>query len=81
MLFQNALNAIGERHLAHGTTVACAMQLNGDNALFVNVDQLNVAAVGLKRRANKIEHAADLVFIDSHSKLLTSDVLVCAIVS
>ena len=55
-LFQNALYAMGQRHLRHGATLAGALKLDGNHAFFVYVYQLNIAAISLEGGANELEH-------------------------
>ena len=49
---------MSERHLGHGAALASALKLNGNYAFFVNVYQLNVAAVCLEGGANELEHCS-----------------------
>ena len=39
---------MSERHLRHRAALASALKLNGNHAFFVNVYQLNVAAICLE---------------------------------
>lgn len=55
-VFQHALNAMGKRHLRHGATLASTLKLYRNHAFFVNVYELDIAAVCLEGGANELEH-------------------------
>src|SRR4051812_8751374 len=51
----DAFDALLERHLRHGASTASAHELKSDDAVSRNLNDLGVAAVGVKRRANAFE--------------------------
>ena len=69
LVLQDALNAICQGHLRHGATLASALQLNGDHAIVAHIDERDIAAIGLKRGADKFEHCSYIGFF-YHDSLL-----------
>jgi hypothetical protein len=59
-ILQNALNAMSQRHLGHGAALASALKLNGNHAFFIDVYQLNVAAVCLKGGTDELEYCSHI---------------------
>ena len=69
---QDALYAVGQRHLAHGATLAGTLQFHAYDAFVINVDERNVATVGLQARADKLQNTCYL-FLIYHGFLLRLD--------
>ena len=60
-ILQNALNTMSKGHLRHRAALAGTLELYGYYALFIHVNQLNIA-VSLKRRTNKFKHCGYIRF-------------------
>jgi hypothetical protein len=54
-----ALDAGAERHLAGWAVDACAMETDRDDAVRCDVDEFDIAAVGLNGRADEVKDALD----------------------
>lgn len=59
VVLQVAFDAGPERHGARGASDAGAVEANLDRSIRKEIDELDVAAVGLHRGANQFEHAFD----------------------
>ena len=71
VLLQDALDAHGERELAHGAAGAVTGELEGNDTVLVDAVILHIAAVGLQVRADLLEDGKQQLLVDSHRGLLS----------
>ena len=62
-LLEDALDAVRQRHLGHRAALAGALKLDGYDTVLVDVDERDVAAVGLQARTDKLEHGSHIGFL------------------